>query len=141
MPNNASTTRLYALDHLRSTMMLLGVVIHSAVSYMIFEADLVWPYRDPENSVFFDILVGTIHSFRMPIFFFLSGFFEALIYHRRGAKQFIQNRTKRILLPFIVGWPLLFPIIFAGFSFATQQLSNESYASYFNMPIEWLVTG
>jgi len=106
MPNNASTTRLYALEHLRSTMMLLGVVIHSAVSYMIFEADQVWPYRDPKNSVFFDILVGTIHSFRMPIFFLMSGFFAALIYHRRGAKQFIQNRTKRILLPFIAGWLL-----------------------------------
>lgn len=140
MPDNADRPRLYALDHLRATMMLLGVVIHSAVSYMIFEPDQVWPYRDPVNSVFFDILVGIIHSFRMPIFFLMSGFFAALIYQRRGAKQFIKNRIKRIVMPFIVGWPLLFPVIFAGFSFATQQLSNESYATYINMPIEWLVS-
>jgi len=140
MPENANAPRLYALDHLRATMMLLGVVIHSAVSYMIFEPDQVWPYRDPVNSVFFDILVGIIHSFRMPVFFLMSGFFAALIYSRRGSNHFINNRIKRILIPFIAGWSLLFPIIFAGFSFATQQLSNEAYTDYINTPIEWLIS-
>jgi len=140
MPENANAPRLYALDHLRATMMLLGVVIHSAVSYMIFEPNQVWPYRDPVNSVFFDILVGIIHSFRMPVFFLMSGFFAALIYHRRGNKHFVNNRIKRILIPFIVGWPLLFPVIFAGFSFATQQLSNEAYIGYISTPIEWLIS-
>ena len=133
-------SRLHALDHLRATMMLLGVVIHSAVSYMVYEPDLVWPYRDLATSSIFDVLVGLIHSFRMPIFFLMSGFFAALIYDKRGAKSFAGNRIKRILLPFLVGWPLIFPIIFLGFSAAIFQLGKEAYDNFINTPLDWLIT-
>lgn len=140
MGNIKHEPRLYALDHLRAAMMLLGVVIHSAVSYMVYDADQVWPYRDPSESVVFDVLVGVIHSFRMPVFFLMAGFFAALIFQRRGRQAFISNRSKRILVPFLASWPILFPIIFAGFYFAIQQLGQDAHNKFMDTPLEWLIT-
>jgi peptidoglycan/LPS O-acetylase OafA/YrhL len=47
----------------------------------------------------------------MPIFYVLAGFFAALLYERRGARGFARNRVIRILVPFAVGWAVLFPLV------------------------------
>lgn len=110
--------RLHALDGLRATMMLLGVVFHSACSYMTVGLGKVWPYKDQYQSVFADFLVSFLHVFRMPIFFVLAGLFAALLYSRRGAKGLLNNRFQRIGIPFIVGLFVLFPITNFAFIFA-----------------------
>ena len=68
-PLNASKTeRIHSLDSLRAIMMLLGLVIHSAITYGMIEG-YHWPLKDPETTgPFMDYLVLFIHSFRMPIF-------------------------------------------------------------------------
>ena len=110
--------RLHALDGLRATMMLLGVVFHSACSYMTVGLGKVWPYKDQYQSVFADFLVSFLHVFRTPIFFVLAGLFAALLYSRRGAKGLLNNRFQRIGIPFIVGLFVLFPITNFAFIFA-----------------------
>ncbi len=52
-----------------------------------------------------------IHSFRMPIFFVMAGFFAAMMRARRGSKDLLVNRFRRIVLPFVVGWVVLFPVM------------------------------
>ena len=52
------------------------------------------------------------HIFRMSLFFFIAGFFGRLLYHKLGARGFWANRGKRIVVPLIVGWVILVPIIF-----------------------------
>lgn len=47
----------------------------------------------------------------MEIFFLIAGFFARLVIERRGLAGFIRQRTTRILIPFIVGWFLLYPPI------------------------------
>ncbi len=44
----------------------------------------------------------------MPIFFVLAGFFARLLWQRRGPVVFLRNRAERILVPFVVAWPLLY---------------------------------
>jgi ABC-type multidrug transport system ATPase subunit/peptidoglycan/LPS O-acetylase OafA/YrhL len=51
------------------------------------------------------------HIFRMSLFFFIAGFFGRLLFHKLGAGGFWSNRAKRIVVPLIVGWAVLFPII------------------------------
>src|SRR5262245_18499155 len=91
--------RLHALDGLRGTMMLLGVVFHSGTGYTVTPLKNAWPYKDGSTSLFFDVLCFFIHVFRMPTFFVMAGFFAALLYHRDGPIKFLLQRTKRILLP------------------------------------------
>ena len=91
--------RIHALDAWRATLLLLGVVLHS-VSELLSEM--------PEGTlkVIYLRLNDFIHTFRMPAFFVLSGFFSAMLLETRGTKAFLWNRCQRIVLPFLVFVPL-----------------------------------
>lgn len=78
--------RLHALDGLRGTMMLLGLVFHGACSYVTTDITKVWPYHDAAQSPLADILMSYLHAFRMPIFFVLAGFFAAMMLAKRAAE-------------------------------------------------------
>ena len=91
--------RIHALDAWRATLLLLGVVLHS-VSELLSEM--------PEGTlkVIYLRLNDFIHTFRMPAFFVLSGYFSAMLLKTRGAKAFLWNRCQRIVLPFLIFVPL-----------------------------------
>ena len=107
-------------------MMLLGLVIHSAMAYVTFPTDRVWPFKDPHPSAFFDILVMFIHTFRMPVFFVIAGFFAAFLYTTRGANTLFHNRAQRIALPLACGWIILFPLVIIAAGFAQARSSYRS---------------
>ena len=106
MNNTHTSPRLDALDNLRALMMWLGIVLHVAVNHITPGSPLPW--RDPKTSPVADLLLLFIHSFRMPVFFVLAGFFAALLDERRGAVGMLKNRSLRLALPFAVFWPPLF---------------------------------
>lgn len=110
--------RYHELDSLRGCMMMLGVALHSAVAYMQTPLGELWPYKDPQSHFGFDVFVALLHTFRMPVFFALAGFFAALLYDQRGVRSMIRNRTQRVLGPLLVGWIVIFPLTVAGFAFA-----------------------
>ena len=110
--------RLHALDGLRASMMMLGLVLHTAVSYGVFDYGDAWGYKDTSTTFVADIIVIFIHVFRMPIFFVLAGFFAAMLYIRRGPLGLARNRFIRIVVPFVIGWAVLYPLVVGGFIFA-----------------------
>ena len=69
---------------LRAALMLLGVAIHVATSFIASPpADGAWPLREP-NPAGPAGLAGTRDPrVRLPVFFVLSGFFGALFVSRR----------------------------------------------------------
>lgn len=101
-------SRLYSIDNLRATMMWLGIVLHVADLHVTSEAPMPW--LDSQTSSIADVLVGSIHAFRMPVFFIVAGFFVSLLVERRGVQGMLANRTRRLALPFAVFWPILFAI-------------------------------
>jgi glucan biosynthesis protein C len=44
------TKRLHSLDSLRAIMMLLGLVIHSAITYGVINYGNAWSLKDPETT-------------------------------------------------------------------------------------------
>ena len=89
--------RRHELDALRAFAMLLGVVLHAALTFF----PEVWPVQDrtagfhgPWEELFF-----AVHGFRMPVFFLLSGFFTAMLWRRRGLPSLIRHRLRRVALP------------------------------------------
>ncbi len=105
--------------------MLLGIVIHSALSYNLTDFGEAWPIRDPNaRHIFADSIVFFINTFRMPIFFFLAGYFAVLLLQNRGLKKLIHNRFARIVLPFLIFWILLWPMINFSFCFSESFLSS-----------------
>jgi peptidoglycan/LPS O-acetylase OafA/YrhL len=102
--------RYHALDSMRATMMLMGIYLHVVVGY---SGNGHWPYIDAHPTPVLDWSLGLIHAFRMPAFFAMAGFFGALLWERRGPGAFAANRGKRIVVPFVLFWSLLFPLIAA----------------------------
>jgi glucan biosynthesis protein C len=97
--------RLHALDNLRAMVMWLGIVLHVSVNHLTVWSGLPW--RDATTTPLADLLVVFIHSFRMPVFFVLSGYLAAMMLDTRGLAAWVRNRARRLALPFVVFWPVL----------------------------------
>lgn len=111
--------RVHGLDAPRAVMMLLGLLLHTLVSYGSHRPfEKVWPYLDAQTTVLADGVVMYLHAFRMPLFFVLSGFFAAMLFERRGGASMLRNRLARIGFPFVVGMLVLYPVVRSGFVFA-----------------------
>lgn len=86
--------------------MILGIVLHSAVTYSPLDMDTrlgIFQLKDPLNShISNGFIVEFIHSFRIQIFFLVAGFFASLLYYEKSPRQMIKNRISRILFPFLV---------------------------------------
>ena len=98
-----SADRLHALDAVRAFALLLGVALHAAQPYV---AHLPWVTTEPPSAVVAGLWY-TIHLFRMPLFFLIAGFFGRMLLERRGTGGFIEDRSRRILLPLVVGVPTI----------------------------------
>jgi ABC-type multidrug transport system ATPase subunit len=105
--------RLHALDTVRAFALLAGIVLHAAMSFMPGLAAFGFP-ADSSQSPALQIVFYVIHVFRMPLFFFLAGYFAHLTFHRQGAAGFTRDRAKRIALPLVVGWVLFGPLAMMG---------------------------
>ena len=96
--------RFHALDATRAFALLLGVGLHSAMSFF-----LPIPAQDASQSTALAVTFYTIHVFRMGLFFAIAGFFARMLLHRRGTRGFVADRARRIGVPMIAGWLLLAP--------------------------------
>ncbi|MEO1530192.1 MAG: acyltransferase family protein, partial [Planctomycetota bacterium] len=101
--------RRHDLDALRAVAMLLGIVLHAALSF----APIPWMVSDSQQNGLFEILFACIHGFRMPLFFLLSGFFTAMLWRKRGLGSLICQRAKRIALPLFVCCLTILPLMWA----------------------------
>lgn len=111
--------RLHSLDALRGIMMLLGIVLHAAIAYSTMPTDsFTWYLHDQQRHPAFDVLIIFIHSFRIPLFFLLSGFFTHLVLTRKGHLHFVRSRIRRILVPFVLAFLVLTPVVDASFVLA-----------------------
>ncbi len=126
----SKSERIHSLDSLRAIMMLLGLVIHSAITYGVFDYGAAWSLKDPLTThVSNDFIVSFIHAFRMQIFFLVAGFFGAMLFYERLPLKMVKNRFSRIVLPFIVFVLLLWPSIKFGFTY-TALIFNGSTNAY-----------
>lgn len=105
---HVAPSRYHALDSLRAAMMFLGIYLHSVVAYSPHGG---WPFKPPQVTTMLDPTMVWIHAFRMPAFYVMAGFFAALLYERYGLRRAADNRFWRIVIPFIVGWIILFPLV------------------------------
>jgi len=109
MTSGDSVGRVHQLDALRAGALLLGVLGHATISFF---PDPDWVADDVDSSSVLLVANFVAHIFRMSLFFAIAGFFARLLLRKRGARGFIGNRLKRIVLPFLVFAPLLLACLF-----------------------------
>ena len=108
------------LDFLRAAALLAGVLLHSLSLYLE-------PIDGSEPRPLAAILFVWIHSWRMPLFMLLAGFFTCLSLAKRTTSSYAINRVVRLGAPLIILW-LAIPAV------------DESASQIFKWPefISWL---
>ncbi len=101
------SVRRHDLDALRAAAMSLGVLLHAAMSFL----PGVWLPADTQSSDLLGLFVLSVHGFRMPLFFLLSGYFTALLADRYGRCHVLSHRFRRILMPCLLGAATIAPLV------------------------------
>lgn len=99
--------RLVYLDNLRSFALLLGIVFHAAI---VYATDIKYAIQNEDRSEVLSYFCYWIHSYRMPMFYMISGFFSAMVWEKKGRSFYLEARFKRVLIPTIFGLIFLAPI-------------------------------
>ena len=130
-----STRRIHALDAVRAFALLLGVVFHAGFSFIPGMIPGIWAIVDNSPSSAISVLLFVSHIFRMSLFFFIAGFLARMMLQRRGPRGFWADRGKRIAVPLIVGWMVIFPSIAVVWTWGlTKTFGGSIPAPPANMP-------
>jgi glucan biosynthesis protein C len=118
--------RLFYLDNLKTFALLLGVLFHTSI---VYAPNVGYAIKSEELNYFFTLIVHSIHVFRMPLFFFLSGFFSDMVLNKHGGKNFTFSRFERMFAPMLVGLFFFAPIQY--YLVYNQIHSPISFFEYF----------
>ncbi len=125
------------MSALRAIAMLLGITLHSSMAYLAVPLrDIRWVVKDTPSFIS-DIAYWWVHTWRLPLFFFLAGFFAKLTMDRHGAEQFARKRFKRLVVPYIAALLTIGPIlyvVFVGGWYVTGQCSYAQMMQQVPMP-------
>jgi len=119
----------------RGSALLLGLVLHSTMSF-VFPI----PVADNSPSTTLAVIFYVIHIFRMAVFYFIAGFFAHMVFHRRGLRDFVRDRARRIGIPLVAGWLIIAPptivIVLWGLSltFGLETIQSSSEQSQGGFP-------
>lgn len=134
MTTQPNGERLHALDAVRSFALLLGVAFHASMSFIPGIPKGMWAMSDNSPSAFLGDAGFVAHSFRMTLFFFIAGYFARPLHGKLGTAGFWANRGKRIAVPMLVGWPLLFVAIIFVWGLGMQKVFNGAPPAPPEMP-------
>jgi surface polysaccharide O-acyltransferase-like enzyme len=104
--------KIYYIDNLRILLTALVVLHHCFVTY---GAPGGWYYSEKTTTtgalIPMTLFVATNQSFFMGFFFFLSALFTPSSYEKKGPRQFIIDRLKRLGIPLVFYSLILSPIL------------------------------
>jgi hypothetical protein len=104
--------------------MLLGIVLHGAMSF-IPGVGVFWGVQDSQSNGLFGILLASIHGWRMPLFFLVSGFFTAMLWKKRGFRPLLVHRFKRIFLPLLLAMVTIIPVMLIVSGYVRSRPTSE----------------
>ena len=121
--SSSALSRRHDLDALRAFAMLLGVVLHGIMSF-IPGIGVIWAVEDSHASAWYGVLLSFIHGWRMPLFFLVSGFFTAMLWRKRGLRELISHRFKRIFIPMLLALFTIIPLTWIVSGYVRSQVTT-----------------
>lgn len=101
------TLRLHYLDWLR-LLAILGVFLYHAVHPFDYTD---WHIKNADLSMTITVILVFFSLWGMPFFFLIAGTGTWFALRRRTPRQYIVERSQRLLIPFVAGVILLMPIM------------------------------
>lgn len=122
--------RIVWIDHLRSSLIVLVVAHHSCLAYTTFAyfdtktyINSTHPIVDHSRWIGMDVFVNFNDIFFMSLLFFISGLFLPGVLIKKGEKNFLKDRFKRLGIPFIIGVTVIIPFAYLP----SFYLNDHSY--------------
>ncbi len=106
MTDAPSRQRYYSLDLVRALAMLLGVFYHALLFNGMVSGGPRPPFGPPGGETGWNgerLTQEYLHSFRMPLFFIVSGFFCHMMLLKYGTRSYYARRWFRIGVPLLIG--------------------------------------
>ena len=121
--------RLTWIDYARGIAIILVVYRHTFEGIKQAGLDIQpYLYLEYANILFF--------SFRMPLFFIVSGIFITLSLQKRGLAKFIETKAKVILYPYFLWGAIQLTIQIFFSNYTNYHLTVKSYLDLFYQPRE-----
>ncbi len=117
-----STTRNFAIDHLRAAMICVVMFGHALLPYVTVPRR----FKDPATHAGFDVVALFLYTFAMPLFFVTAGYAVAALFSKKGARGVFRNRLRTIFYPLLIAYFLLTPITRAAYQFAAAVSTSGS---------------
>lgn len=108
MADSGASTRIAFLDNIRYLMIVLVVVYHSVAAYATVAP--WWAVHDT-SSFATDIIRELLDVFMMPVLFFVAGYFALPSLEKRGVGEFIKDKCKRLLVPWVLAVVVFMPLL------------------------------
>ena len=99
MANEQEPRTLFFIDNLRIALIVLVIAHHAGQAYG--PTGGWWYFQNPDRASILGAFFTVNRSFFMSLFFMISGYFLPASYDRKGAREFLGDRLRRL------GWPLL----------------------------------
>lgn len=128
MNQSLKVERRNDIDWLRIFAVLLLVPFHSALIFVLDPNSIMY-IKDSINSEFLYRAEGIVHQFHMPLLFALAGISTYFALNFRSAKQYMNERFKRLLVPAIFGIIVLIPPM--TYITGIARGDSESFISHF----------
>jgi peptidoglycan/LPS O-acetylase OafA/YrhL len=105
---HSAAARVAFLDHIRYLMVVLVVIYHSVAAYATVAPH--FPYHDTS---FFaaDVIRELLDVFMMPVLFFVAGYFALASLEKKGVREFLKDKGKRLLIPWVLAVLVLVPLL------------------------------
>ena len=132
------------IDYLRSFVVLLVVYHHSILAYATFA------YMNPENPIatfspvvneqrwgLFDLFIAYNDVYFMSLLFFVSGLFVWSSLNKKGIKNYLIDRIRRLAIPFIVCLPIIIPLAYYPAVLEVQNMygGDTGYMEFWSLMI------
>ena len=106
MNGQSAETRKYYIDNLRNYTILLLFPVHTFMIWNDFGSRFyIW---QGENRILSTCIVA-VNPWFMPLLFVLAGMSARFALERRSFREFVVQRIRKLLIPFICGMLLLVP--------------------------------
>lgn len=106
MTKNFENSRQEYIDWLRVIAIILLLFLHSAMPFFKYSN---WHIQNSERSIILSHLVSFLHTWRMPLLFFISGFGTFFALKKRTAAKYAGERTIRLFIPLAAGMFIVIP--------------------------------
>lgn len=126
-----SEGREFYWDFIRAVYLLMGIPFHVCVAY---STHFDWSVASPDRSMALTILADMLHTFRMPGFFVIAGYFSFMILSRKGPMIFLKTRLVRLGVPLLTATVTILPLQMAIQTYAEVldgKLASGAFLSVF----------